>query len=128
MCVGVYLSLRGTVRANNSTILITEIGETNTTISSTKNNGLQCVTDRMPCCRHAYRVGEWFFPDGNVVPVETSIIGLPIYRNRGRDDGTVNLNRQNNNVLSPTGQFCCVVPDATDTNRTLCAYIGELLV
>ena len=41
-----------------------------------------------------------------------SIAGAPttFYRNRG-DDGTVNLNRLNTNVITPTGLFCCEVPD-----------------
>ena len=48
----------------------------------------------------------------------------PFYRNRGyNDDGTVNLNRKVN-VASPTGLFCCMVPDAVDINQILCADIG----
>ena len=45
------------------------------------------------------------------------------YRNR-EDDGTVNLIRVNNDVMMPTGKFCCVVPDGTSTNVTVCANIG----
>ena len=35
------------------------------------------------------------------------------------------LNRPSS-VESPTGLFCCEVPDATNTNQTLCVDIGEL--
>ena len=45
------------------------------------------------------------------------------YINRG-DDGTVNLNRVNDDVMMPTGRFCCVVPDATSTVVTVCSYLG----
>jgi hypothetical protein len=45
------------------------------------------------------------------------------YRIRG-DEGTINLNRLNANVLMPTGLFCCEVPDATDFTRRVCANIG----
>ena len=45
-------------------------------------------------------------------------------RSRG-DDGTVNLNHLNSDVMMPTGRFCCVVPDDTSTYVTLCADIGE---
>ena len=102
---------------NNSVIPITEIQET--------PNGLQCITDRRPCCANPLnRHGEWFFPDdGGVVP--NQIGATSFYRNRG-DDGTVNLNRLNSDVMMPTGRFCCVVPDANSFNQTVCANIGKL--
>ena len=116
---GVYLSLKGVIYTNNSVISITEIEQTNTSA----NNGLQCITDRKPCCQTPpNRFGEWFFPDnGGMVPISGG--GTTFYRNRG-DDGTVNLNRVNNDVMMPTGRFCCVVPDATDATQTLCVNIG----
>ena len=130
---GVYLSLKGTIYANNSVISITEIGETDTSSASSVqnlNNGLQCVSDRVPCCRfEGGQVGGWFFPDGTMVPVGPSEHGnSPFYRNRGHDDGTVNLNRANNNVISPTGLFCCVVPDAAGSSQTVCINLGKTTV
>ena len=125
MCVGVYLSLKGVVYPNNSAILITEIGRTNTSqnLPPNSNNGLQCITDRMPCCVSPSRVGEWYFPGGGeVVPPLGG--ATTFYRNRG-DDGTVNLNRLNSSVMMRTGQFCCVVPDAISTNVTVCSKIGD---
>ena len=53
--------------------------------------------------------------------------GPTFYRNRGSDDGTVNLNRVNTNVMSPTGLFCCVVSDATDVMQRVCASVCELV-
>ena len=124
-----YLSLKGIQYANNSVIFATEIGETDVNSTSpppNSNNGLQCITDRMPCCRfQSGHVGEWFFPDGTVI-LNYLVNGSSFYRSRGRDDGTVNLNRANIDVMSPTGLFCCVIPDATGTNQTLCANIGML--
>ena len=108
------------VYLNNSVILITEIEQTN----DTSNNGLQCITDRRPCCASAgARAGEWFFPDGSMVP---GVAQNPtsFFRNRG-DDGTVNLNRLSSDVMMPTGRFCCVVPDATSTDVTLCVLVGK---
>ena len=115
---GVYLSLKGVVYPNNSVILITEIEQTNTT----SNNGLQCITDRRPCCTSPPRAGEWFFPDGGIVPIQS--VATLFYRNRG-DDVTVNLNRLNNDVMMPTGRFCCVVLNANDVNQRVCANIGK---
>ena len=117
---GVYLLLRGEVYANNSIISITDIGKTN----STSNTGLQCITDRMPCCAaRLNRFGEWLFPDGTAVPNQGGATSF--YRNRG-DDGAVNLNRLNTNVFMPTGLFCCVVPDALNVTQRICAIICEL--
>ena len=129
MYVGVYLSLKGVVYANNSMIRITEIGETNP--DTDLNNGLQCITDRMPCCRNAFRAGEWYIYTGSDrTMVSGSFILLTdtnfVYRNRGYDDGTVNLNRPSG-VIMPTGLFCCEVPDFAGDSRSLCAYIGILL-
>ena len=117
---GVYLLLRGTVYANNSVIFITEIGETN----STSNTGLQCITDRIPCCALIGRAGEWLFPNGVVVSILYGATSF--YRSRG-DDGTINLNRLNTSISMPTGLFCCVVPDALDVRQRLCATISELV-
>ena len=119
---GVYLLLRGTVYANNSVISITEIGETN----STSNTGLQCITDRRPCCTVPNRFGEWLFPNGTAVPNVYYYGTTSFYRTRG-DNGTVNLNRLNTDVFMPTGLFCCVVPDALYVMRRVCAIICELL-
>ena len=111
---------------NNSVILITENEQTlasNGVIDTTSNNGLQCITDTRPCCATPpNRHGDWFFPDGGVVPNQVG--ATTFFRNRG-DDGTVNLNRLNSDVMMPTGRFCCVVPDATSTESDviLCAIL-----
>ena len=113
----VYLSLEGTVYANNSAIPITEIG-------TTSNTGLQCITDRRPCCATVpNRFGEWFFPDETAVPTQGGATSF--YRTRG-DDGTVNLNRLNTNIFMPTGLFCCEIPDAPGEDmQRLCINISE---
>ena len=78
----------------------------------------------------AGKAGEWFFPDGGMVPQlrETgdTITAATFYKNRG-DDGSVNLNRLNNDVMMPTGRFCCVVSDATSVSQWACAVICELI-
>ena len=114
---GVYLSLKGAIYPNNSDIIITEIGET-----YPSNEALQCVTDWMFCCRY-YRAGAWYYPSGGGMVLKSDS-ATAFYRSRG-DDGTVNLNRVSSDVMMPTGRFCCVVPDATSTNVTLCANIGQ---
>ena len=76
----------------------------------------------MSCCRSPNTAGEWYFPDGmEKVPIRDSATSF--YRNRG--DGAVNLNRLNTGIMSPTGLYCCEVPDATDAPQRVCANIGE---
>ena len=117
---GVYISHNGTVYPNNSVFIITDIGNTD-------SERLQCVTDRRPCCVSPSRVGEWYFPgDGGIVP-SRGANPTTFFRDRGSDDGTVNLNRLNDNVMMPTGQYCCVVPDATGVNQTVCAVISKCM-
>lgn len=120
---GVYLSLHGNTYANNSLITITSIGETDSE-EPNNNTALQCVTDKPLCCRSA-RIGEWYFPNGTRVSIRGYAEASQFYRNRG-DDGAINLNRPSN-VVMPTGRFCCVVPDATDTIQHVCANIGEFV-
>ena len=116
---GVYLSLNGAVRSNNSVIGISEIG-------NSIDNRLQCITDRMPCCQaspNALSAGNWFFPgDGGGVPSLGSNGATMFGRTRG-NDGTVNLYRVSNDVMMPTGQYCCVVPDATGMDQWACVII-----
>ena len=118
--LGVYLSLKGVkYYTNNSFIVITEIGQTD----EYQNNALQCISDRKPCCQiPPNRFGEWYFPDKTRVPVPGAATSY--YRLRG--EGTVNLNRPTSDITHPTGEFCCVVPDATDAIQTLCINISKI--
>ena len=116
-----YLSLNGKVYDNNTIISISDIGETDTE-SQSKNEGLQCITDKNPCCKIP-KFGEWLFPGGSVIPKKSE--AKTFYRNRGNNDGTVNLNHFNSSIMSPTGLFCCIVPDFNDDMQSLCVDIGK---
>ena len=114
-----FITLGGQLYRNGDSILIGEIGEGD-------DGALLCVTDLIQCCRGSdipigsQALGEWFYPNGSLVRDKDN--GDNFYRNRG--PGIVRLNRRNN-AMSPTGQFCCIVPDATFTNKTTCINIGE---
>ena len=116
--LGVYLALRGVFIANNSQVNIRNIGQS----SDSPNGALQCITDKIPCCSQNPRHGEWYLPNGALV--HGTISTITFYRNRG-DNGEVSLNRPSD-IMMPSGLLCCEVPDATDTNQTLCVNIGEL--
>ena len=108
---GVYLALRGHFIANNSNINIRSIGQ--------YSDALLCITDKSsePDC--TFR--DWYFPNGDLVLEYSSY-----YFKRGGNinSAAVSLNRYHN-VISPTGQFCCKVPDATYIIQTLCVIIGK---
>ena len=102
--------------ANNSIISKAEISET--------TNSLQCVTDKMPCCQTGPKVGEWYFPNGSVIPEQRN--RTPFYVSRG-DNGAVNLNHVNrSSISSPSGLFCCEIQDANSLSQTQCAILREL--
>ena len=131
---GLRLYLAGTpstIYANNSDVLITSIGTDHT---GRPSEGLVCNTDYRPCCRHfpvvdgvrsptSITQGEWYYPNGTRLPFLSE--NRAFYRTSGENDGTKNLFRRGTDIESPIGSFCCEIPVANGTNRTLCANIGE---
>ena len=113
--LGVYLSMGGKIIPPNGTIFINDIG--------TSSQQLVCSSDRKPCCRDQLQYGEWKFPNGNQV-IHITEGAVTFHRNRD-SVGNVNLFRVSRNVMSPTGWFCCEIPDANDSNHTLCVNICE---
>jgi hypothetical protein len=67
-----------------------------------------------------------YTPDRTIVQLQGPSAIVRFYRNRGYDDGTVNLNRPNG-VMTPTGLFCCEVPNAAEDIQPLCAIIGRIV-
>ena len=76
---------------------------------------LFCLTNNTECCGSSI-VGDWFFPEGSMVP--TGRFGANIYRDRGLSVVTL----QYRNSAQTTGVFRCEVPDASGTNQSL--YVG----
>ena len=114
---GVYLLHNGVVIEPNSNIFITDIG-------TIPPHHLVCLTDRNPCCRHPH-TGNWMFPNATVVgPIGSYPRPAHFYRNRSLN-GEINLYRVSSDIISPTGRFCCQVPDVTNINHTLCVNVGE---
>ena len=83
---------------------------------------LSCHTDDTNCCSEAESgvvggVGSWHYPNGSAVSSD----GGDLYISRGLM--VVNLNR-GNDVMGPTGLYCCVVPISAGTGL-FCAILGE---
>ena len=100
---------------SGSTVLRSDIGEGAT--------GLQCTTNRAGCCS-TVRAGEFYFPDGTLVPTLGPTPSIRTYY-RDRDRGLIRLNRRNNGM--ETGQFRCEIPDANGTTVNLFINIGMLI-
>ena len=112
--LGFYLN--GVIYPNGSAVPmhVVDIGE--------GEYGLYCITDRHDCCRpdnYERRIGEFYFPNGSVVPIRN--YNYYYYRDRG--DRFVRLNRRSYSII--TGQFRCEIPNAKGTLVNLFIYIGE---
>ena len=104
---------------NQSVVNITDILENDMSNIHTANDGLQCITDKMPCCNQD-QLGKWLFPDGSAVPEQGNATSF--YISRGLNNGRVNLNRLKGSLM-PTGNYCCVVPDAVGKENTVCVTV-----
>ena len=102
------------VYANNSTLDINLIGEGFEGAQITNGGALECHTDDTSCCRrkddplNITGRGEWYYPDGTVVPPPNS--NPLIYRTR--DHMVIRLNRVGGAQSLITGVYQCVIPGA----------------
>ena len=76
-------------------------------------NALFCRTNHAECCR-ASRSGEFFYPNGTMVPIRRA--GHGFYRDRGKEE--VRLHRMEGTVL-PIGKFRCEIPDESGEMQSL---------
>ena len=63
------------------------------------------------------------FPDGSNVSVMNNG-PAQFYRNRG-SSGEIILYRVSDDVITPTGRFCCRVPDAINKVHNICVNVGK---
>ena len=98
------------VYANNSEIDINLVGEGFEGDRITDGGALECHTDDTTCCRgidnppNGTGRGEWYLPDGTVVPSRSD--GTGFYRTR--DHMVIRLNRAG--VARPDGVYRCEIP------------------
>ena len=88
------------------------VGEGYPGVPQTDSGALECHTDDITCCRgrdnpNGTSRGEWYYPDGTVVPPPTG--GEGFYRTRNHM--VIRLNR-GGGTLSPTGIYRCDIPGA----------------
>ena len=113
----VQLMFRGVSLSNNTQLFIGDIGE------FTTGSAILCTTNRSPCCS-TNSIGEWYYPNGSMVPDNRA--GHDFYRSRSSNQ-TIGLNRRNN-ARSPGGSFCCEIPDSNDMIHRHCVSVGRLFL
>ena len=107
--VKVYFELNGNTFTNNSVASFLEIGE--------GDASLLCKTNKVACCGSVpNRYGEFYYPNGQKVPVVGRAGGAELYRNRGNQ--LIRLNRRSG-VVSPRGKYRCEIPDDSDVMQEI---------
>ena len=104
-----YFELNGAVYQPGSSILITDVGTANSAADA--DMSLICVTSEVnsQCCRGSDggNAGEWYFPDGSIVPRARNDPNGDFTRSGFTEQ--VRLNRRND-AAAPTGVYTCAVP------------------
>ena len=117
MYSAVQLEFRSTNPANNTVIVITEIGDA--------DFPLICTTELTPCCAYgSNRFGDWYYPNGS--QVRRNGDGDSFYRSRREAvengvSGAVILNRRYD-AMGPVGIYRCNIPDGSSMAQNL--YVG----
>ena len=143
--VGVSLKLQGRKIPNNSLVDIDDIlyrgfidgyrEDPSNANAALHDEALLCVTDLEDCCETPRTVhGNWYYPNGIIVPLNVSTRSTTFRSNRGPNElldgrrfyGSVRLWRIWSNPPG-RGRFRCELPNAADpnTNQTLYANIGK---
>ena len=99
--------MRGVNYTNNSVINIADISE--------GENALLCKTNNESCCgTPPNRHGQFYYPDGGIVPIEGA--GQGFYRDRRLQQ--IRLNRRQG-TYHPTGWYHCEIPNASGVYQKL---------
>ena len=114
---GLYFEFLGERYDSGDTIYISDIGISNFgTALLGPGSSLACVTSEVnsQCCRGSDggNVGEWYFPDGTIVPRNRQSPGGDFTRSGYTEQ--VRLNRRND-AMGPTGTYTCRVPDGENS-------------
>ena len=118
-----------TVYLPGDTLMITDIGSsTYAARFADPGSSLVCISSNVntQCCRSrdGGNVGEWFFPNGAMVPRNSRSPGSDFTRNGFTQQ--VRLNRRNN-AVAPFGVYTCRIPDGRNSSVIHSANITLLL-
>ena len=110
-----YFTWRGNRYEPGDSILITDIRLHDGNRST--GDSLVCVTTDVntQCCTDVGGVGEWFFPNGTMVPRNNNTVSQIV---RTGQTNQIRLNFRTRQK-SPTGEYTCVVPETgSSVNQT----------
>lgn len=128
MTSALYFELNGKQYQTGSKLSIADIGTFNRENLLDPASALLCVTSEVntKCCRgrDGGNVGEWFLPDGSMVPRNRDSPNSDFTRSGFTNQ--VRLNRKND-AMGPAGIYTCKVPDAEDSTleHTATVTLGE---
>ena len=111
-----YVSFMGTNLPNHSYVDLNLVGE-----AQDGSDSVQCHTDLSTCCSSTQGSarGDWFFPDGNKLPLLSPVI---IFESRG--DRHVSLRYRGSGDGTPvSGIYCCTIETTGATDREI-VYAG----
>ena len=118
---GLYFELRGTTYLPGSIVFLKDIGVFDGTEPDMPGGTLVCHTNSVntPCCRTSDggNVGEWFFPNGSMVPRNGNNPGRFVFTRSGSNQ-QVRLNQRFQSDLEPVGEYECRVPDNNRVEHT----------
>ena len=127
---GLYFTLRDKTYHSGDTVLLKDIGTVDGTRPSQLGRALVCITTNIntQCCRtrDGGNLGEWFFPNGTMVPRGNNHRGSAFTR-RGSTQ-QVRLIHRLRDARGPLGEYQCRVPDSSGVLHTASVHIqlGEL--
>ena len=115
-----YVSFMGQILFNHSYVDLSTVGS-----AGDNSDGVVCHTNLGTCCSNSQGIhrGDWYFPDGSVLPYPGS--SVPIYE--GRAAWRVVIRRTT--ATGPTGIYRCDIPtnavhDDTDISVRDTVYVG----
>ena len=109
-----YVSFMGKNLPNHAYVDLTLVGTSN----GDPGNTVRCITDLGTCCTNG-QGGDWYFPDGDSLPLISP--GIHIFVVRGAQRVAL---RRRNNAMSPSGVYRCDIPtDAVHDDNDL--SVGE---
>ena len=124
-----YVSFMGDILPNHAYVDLTTVGDD---ITASSGDTVRCQTNLQTCCtsNQGSHRGDWYFPDGSVLPHASNPGGSNIVEDREPQE--VHLRRRNN-AMSPTGIYHCVIEtvavhaDVIDTITGETVYVGLYL-
>ena len=113
-----YVRFMGDILPNHAYVDLTTVGDD----ISASGDTVRCQTDLSTCCSGDQGIhrGDWYFPDGSVLPFFTT--NNDIVEDREAQELHI---RRRNNAMSPTGIYRCDIETAAVNDNDADTITGE---